>query len=219
MTTALHQRYAIYFCPAAQSDWARLGRDWLGWDVNRAEAVPAKGAPWVTPAQKYGFHATLKAPFRMQDPQALADLVEALAKIANRHAPMSMTLAATQLGPFWAMTPQPAHASLPQLERDLVTSLDDFRAPLNEAEWAKRRANPMTPEQSQLLQRWGYPYVFDQFRFHMTLSDAQAGPSLEQPIREHFGSVLDQPILIDDLCLVGERDDGFFEVIHRQPLG
>ena len=96
------------------------------------------------------------------------------------------------------------------------------RAPLTDDELARRRAANLTPDQEALLLRWGYPYVLDAFRFHITLSGklpkAEAEATLAT-LTPHLAPLLDAPFIIDNLCLLGEAQDGMFHLIHRYPLG
>ena len=70
--------------------------------------------------------------------------------------------------------------------------------------------------------RFGYPYVLDEFRFHLTLTErlqphdsAACKPWLEQ----HFAAALREPIVVADLCLfVQERPDAPFCILQRFPL-
>lgn len=219
MTTPLHRRYAVYFCPPSQSIWAQASATWLGWDVNTAQSLEPVGQSWVKTPQKYGFHATLKAPFRLNTPGSLPDVVESLAALASRHKPIALRPQLNRIGPFWAFTQGEPSEDLARLEADLVRSLDAFRAPLNEAELAKRLQIELSPRQRDLLDLWGYPHVLDEFRFHMTLTGADPEGEARAAIEAHFTEAMAAPLSLADLALVGEREDGFFEVIHRQPLG
>ena len=67
------RRQAIYFAPPAGSPLARFGAAWLGWDPEagaEVEGLPVAGLPLprealVAAPRRYGFHATLKPPFRL----------------------------------------------------------------------------------------------------------------------------------------------------------
>ena len=61
-------------------------------------------------------------------------------------------------------------AALQALADACVEQLDRFRAPPSDAELARRRRASLTPRQDAMLVRWGYPYVFDTWFFHMTLT-------------------------------------------------
>ena len=71
-------------------------------------------------------------------------------------------------------------------------------------------AHGLTPRQEELLDAYGYPYVFDEFRFHMTLTDrlspADYGEVL-QAAQTWFGPVLDQEVTLDRLSLFHEREN------------
>lgn len=66
-----------------------------------------------------------------------------------------------------------------------MRAFDPFRAPLSGADRQRRLAAPLSARQVAALDRWGYPYVFEDFRFHMTLT----GP-LPDRTRESVRSAL-----------------------------
>ena len=73
-------RYAIYYLPPAGA-LADFGARWLGWDVRRGAAAVQLDLPGLRDAteapRKYGFHGTLKPPFRLAEGQErLIDALE-----------------------------------------------------------------------------------------------------------------------------------------------
>ena len=219
-----YSRFAIYYIPPA-GPLADFGAAWLGWDVVQGRAARQPGLPGLdditmTP-RKYGFHGTLKPPFRLADGYTAGDLQSAVAKLAESLTPASCdSLQLTSMGGFLALTPQGDTSGLQRVARACVQALDAFRAPASEAETARRRQAGLSARQDALLQQWGYPYVADEFRFHLTLSgklteDAQ--DKLMRALKAHLPS-LPAPFAISSIALVGEQDDGFFTMIHRYAL-
>ncbi|PWG17100.1 DUF1045 domain-containing protein [Salibaculum griseiflavum] len=216
-------RFAIYYLPPEGGDLARFGAHWLGWDVDAACTIqqdPDLSALTETP-RKYGFHATIKPPFRLKkgiDPTALAD---ATRRFCAATPPIALAgLSVRCIGGFVALLPDGPTNQIDALAASCVETLDRFRARPAEAELAKRRAVGLTPEQDRNLHRWGYPHVMDEFRFHMTLSSR-----LVPTDRNHLTRIakerlpaLPQPFQIDELTLVGERKDGRFQTLHRYAL-
>ncbi|GIL37991.1 DUF1045 domain-containing protein [Roseiterribacter gracilis] len=164
-------RFAIYVVPHADSPLGRIGHGLLA-----ADEAPSLGldASWYAArsvdARRYGFHATLKSPFRLQgDYDALE---AAIAALAARHAPIrDVQLSLSELHGFLALRPAAPSLALDALAAACVRDLDRFRRPADAAELEKRRAAGLTARQEENLQRYGYPYVLDDFRFHLTLSD------------------------------------------------
>ena len=101
-----------------------------------------------------------------------------------------------------------------------VRDLDEFRAPAGEAELARRRKAGLSARQEALLTQWGYPYVFEEFRFHLTLS----GRLPEEDVRGWTDTLqgylpnLPASFVVDQIALCAERQDGRFELIHRYTL-
>lgn len=219
-----YSRFAIYYLPPAGA-LADFGAAWLGWDVAcGCDAVQpdVTGLDDITMTpRKYGFHGTLKPPFRLAEGTTADDLKAAVAEVtANCPATHCDGLALTALGGFLALTPQGDTDGLRHVAGTYVQQLDRFRAPPNEAELARRRNAGLTPRQEALLADWGYPYVMDEFRFHLTLSgrlDAKAIARWTQVLEPRLPP-LPAPFVVDAVALCGERQDGRFEQIQRYAL-
>lgn len=221
-------RYAIYYAPAPGSALDALGRNWLGRDAVTGAAVAqpdvADIAEITSEARHYGFHATLKPPFALAPGRAEAMLMVALAEFAaSRRKLVAPPLKLAAIGRFLALIPSAAAPELHQLADLCVTRFDRFRAPADEAELAKRRAAGLTPAQDALLQRWGYPYVLEEFRFHMTLTrrlDAAEQARLEPVLAPLVAPATAGPLVIDALSLFAQADRASpFRLIRRFAFG
>lgn len=219
-------RFAIYYLPPEGSDLARFGASWLGWDVHNGAAAPQPDMPFDIEAatrapRKYGFHATIKPPFKLAEGKTAAELQEALVEFCAVQSAVTVDrLAPNTIGRFLALTPQGNHTPLNTLAGDCVAALDEFRAPLGAADLARRRAGGLTEQQEILLARWGYPFVMEEFRFHMTLT-GRLGPEAQTVVRDALTARLPElqtPYVIDALALVGEGLDGTFQTIQRTAL-
>lgn len=218
-------RYALYMVP--EGDFYRKGTDWLGWDSaeGRACAQPAladvlKPANAITATpRKYGLHATIKPPFRLAPGMDVDKLDRAARAFCAGLAPITLPpLAIQRLGGFVAAVPSQPSADLQALASATVAAFEPFRAPLTEAELAKRRKSRLTPRQEALLTQWGYPFVMEEFRFHITLSGALPKPEadhLRDILAAHFAPLLANTFVIDSLCLMGEDQEGLFHLLHR----
>ncbi|WP_244491389.1 DUF1045 domain-containing protein [Bosea sp. Root381] len=173
-------RYAIYYAPAADNPLWRFGSAVLGYDAYTGVDV-AFDAPlgcdatsWpqrTAEPRRYGFHATLKAPFELADGRSEGQLRAFAHQTAAGLAPVPLAgLAVTALGRFIALTPAAASGALQKLAFDIVQAFEPLRAPLSAADRERRLASPMTPAERACLEAYGYPYVGDAFRFHMTLT-------------------------------------------------
>ena len=222
-------RYAIYHMPAP-GPLAAFGAAWLGWDAVTGQPVPHPAIGDLplsidqiteTP-RKYGLHATIKPPFRLSHGTAEADLNSALAEFCASQPTVTLEgLELAQLGRFLALRPIGDETALNALAAATVRGLDAYRAPLTEGELTRRRAAPLSPEQDALLLQWGYPYVMEAFRFHITLTSKLPKAAARQTadiLEPLLKPLLPQPYVIEDLCLVGEASDGRFHLIARHPL-
>lgn len=223
-------RYAIYYAPEPGSTLDRLGAALLGYDAHRGaelafpDAIPF--ADWRELTQdprKYGFHATLKAPMALAAGKDEAELLAACAEWAAtpRAIPCIEPVVAPISG-FIALVPAKPSAELQALAADCVRAFDPFRAALTEKDRARRNPSKLSPRQVEYLDRWGYPYVLDEFRFHMTLT-GRVAPERAEPIlsmlRAKLSDVTRGPLAIDRLALF--RQDGNsaqFRIIAHWPL-
>jgi putative phosphonate metabolism protein len=215
-------RYGIYYLPPAGSALAAFGARWLGWDVEAGCAVASLAPDLTETPRKYGFHGTLKPPFRLADGRDAGGLEQAVVALGAAHAPVAVDgLALSRLGRFFALTPLGDTAALDRLAAACVRDLDAFRAPPAEAELERRRARGLSAEQEANLSRWGYPFVMEAFRFHLTLTGAvpASGQDAARARLEAALPPLPAPYPISEIALVGERADGAFETIRRVPLG
>ncbi len=182
----------------------------------RHVATAAAPAEWTETPRRYGFHATLKPPFRLAEGKTLAALHAALTTLAAQLAPAAADrLVPRSLGQFVAFRPE-GGSDLPRVAAACVEGLDAFRRPAEQAEIARRRSAGLTARQDAMLARWGYPYVFEEFHFHITLSGRVADTdAVIAAARAHFTPP--QPFRLDSLALCEERDGGF-ALLHRYDL-
>ena len=219
-----YARFAIYYVPP-EGPLADFGAKWLGWDVVTGREVPRFDVPGLhditmTP-RKYGFHGTLKPPFRLKEGQTIEALEAAVSDLAGVLSPAACDgLKLTQLGRFLVLTPFGPLDGLQSIAGACVRDLDGFRAPAGEAELARRRKAGLSNRQEMLLAQWGYPYVFEEFRFHLTLTGGLPegdAPGWMDTLQVHLPD-LSAPFVMDQIALCGERQDGRFELIHRYTL-
>ncbi len=214
-------RYAVYFTPGQNDPLTRVAAGWLGRDPFTGGQLPPPAVATLSPAEiafhtasarRYGFHATLKAPFHLAEGVSEADLDEELARFASGCEPVLLSkLVPKRIDGFLALVPASPAPDLDRLAGEIVTHFDRFRAPLSEADIRRRSPESLSPEEFRNLMQWGYPYVFESFRFHMTLTGRVPDADLSRvraAIDEVFAAALDQPAVIDGLALFVEPEPG-----------
>ena len=228
---ANYPRYAIYYVPAPGSDLATFGAELLGYDAYQGADVPFPHDPklpseWREMTQdprKYGFHATLKPPMALAPGKSERELMAACAAFADTpRAIPAIQPVVDAISGFIALVPAEVPAGLERLAADCVREFDPFRAPLTEEDRARRNPSKLTPRQRDYLDRWGYPYVFEEFRFHMTLTsrlDLSRHASILAMLRDRFRGSGVRDLAIDRIAFF--RQDGpnqRFRVIGNWPL-
>lgn len=225
-------RYGLYFTTPSDVPLSASAVSWLGYDAWSGNAVshaPSTGIPderlrAITAApRKYGFHATLKAPFRLAPDHDEGSLLDAMEMFAEKHTSVVIDrIECRWIGPFLALVPDVQGKDISDLAATIVERFEPFRAPLGRAEIARRLESPLSAVQREHLDRWGYPYVFDEFRFHMTLTGALAEelrPAIDAAARRHFRPHLGKPLTVAALCVFRQdHGDAPFRVLASFPL-
>jgi putative phosphonate metabolism protein len=225
-------RYAIYYAPETGSPLAHFGAAWLGYDAATGAPVPSPALREIDPEQlraitaeprNYGFHATLKAPFAPASDTAEPAFLDAVAEFAAAQPAFAAPpLRLTRLGGFLALTLSEPCAGMDALAAACVTQLDRFRAPLSAADLERRRRSSLSPRQDQLLEMWGYPYVFEEYRFHLTLTgrlDADEGAAISRALTPLVAPFCQAPLPVDQIAVFHQENRGApFRILQRYRL-
>jgi putative phosphonate metabolism protein len=185
--TVAPYRVAVYYAPPPDSAWWHAGSEWLGRCARTGQTLTQPAIEGITTddvtrltdePRRYGWHATLKAPFRLAAGQTLDDVRASLRRLCRGRTPFDLApLQPIRMGDFLALRPRQPQAALDRLAADAVVQLQPLALPLNAEELARRRRAGLTPEQDRLLLAWGYPHVLQNFRFHLSLT----GPVGDMP--------------------------------------
>jgi putative phosphonate metabolism protein len=224
-------RFAIYYAPEPEEPLAALGAAWLGYDAAAGKPVPQ---PATAPAparlrevaaepRAYGFHGTLKPPFGLAPGVSEAMLLDELRAFANaRPATLIGDMRVAAIGGFLALVPVETPDAVAALAADCVRHFDRFRAPPDPAELTRRRSAGLTARQEELLRRWGYPYVMEEFRFHLTLTgriDGAARARLIPVLESMFAADrIGAPVIRSLSIFRQEAPDQPFRIVARAPL-
>ncbi len=222
-------RVALYWAPRPDSALWQAGCQWLGRDAATGERLPQPAIPGIgkevfealtADPRRYGWHATLKPPFRMREGTGLNDVDAAVQTLAGRFKMELMPLLQVEhLGNFLALRPQGDPVAANALAAACVEALQPLVRPLSDEELQRRRRGPLTPHQDALLQRWGYPWVFDEFRFHCSLTgpldglDAGSREALMQAADRTFNHLPPEPL--DSIAVLIEPTPGADFHLHR----
>jgi putative phosphonate metabolism protein len=212
-------RYAIYHAAAPSSDLDRFGAQLLGYDAFSGEDLPfpdgiAQFAPdWrelTRDPRKYGFHATLKAPLSLVPGRTEAELAAACETFAGTPRPIpAIEPVVGSISGFIAVVPARPSDGVEQLAAACTRDFDSFRAPLAPEDRERRNPSALTPRQREYLDRWGYPYVMEEFRFHMTLT-GRLDPARREPVlamlRQRFSTIGLTTLAIDRIALFRQDD-------------
>ena len=230
---AAGHRFAIYFAPPADSPLYRFGSACLGRDALTGaelaqpvlDGLPVERWREITASPKmYGFHSTLKPPFHLSGERSSEELVLALEQFAAERKPFEASpLRLARISNFLAMVLCESSVAMSELAEACVCGFDGFRAPPTPEELARRRSASLTLRQLVLLACWGYPYVLEEWRFHMTLANG-----LVRTEADHLCRSLEplaapccaSPLLVDAVCLFEQPDANVpFRLARRFPFG
>jgi putative phosphonate metabolism protein len=220
-------RVAAYYAPRPDDPLCAEAASWLGRDPESGAPVAQPDVPDIDAVtaepRLYGFHATLKPPMRLAHGRQWFDLLGEAVALANRTAPFALPpLAVSDVFGFLALRETAPCPPLQTLADACVAQLDPFRASPSDEELARRRRARLTPQQEAMLVRWGYPYVFESWFFHMTLTRrlSAAEKALYLPVTErYFARAIAVPRRVEDICLFVQDTAGApFVVVERLPL-
>ena len=199
-------RWAVYFVPAAGTALGALGAAWM---------TGHAGDPRLASPRRYGFHATLKAPFRLANRCAAAALHRSTRRlVAGFEAVSAPPLRVLAMGRFLVLMPLGPCPAVDRLAARLTVALDPFRAP------DIRQTRRLSPRQRRNQRNWGYPWVLDDSAFHLTLAGPFAGPpdaAWLAAAQAHFAPLRQTPVVIDAVSLCHQRDGADFREVARLP--
>lgn len=102
-----------------------------------------------------------------------------------------------------------------------MTSFDGFRAPLSLDERDRRLAAGLSGRQIGNLDKWGYPYVLEDFRFHMSLTGKVRDEGLRHELKEALAESFHREtggaaFVLDALVLFTQKARGEAFRVHER---
>ncbi|HEY4439999.1 MAG TPA: DUF1045 domain-containing protein [Candidatus Elarobacter sp.] len=214
-------RYAIYFAPPPGSPLRAFGEAWFagrypgGVSDERLREIVA--AP-----RTYGFHATLKPPFALAAGATVDALQAGFEAFAERQAAFAVEgLQLAEIGGFLALTLRDPSEHFAQLAEAAVRAFEPFRAPSSAEDLARRSNGRLNARERELLETWGYPYVLDTWRFHMTLTqrlDDEERALVHAALAPLVAPLVAEPLRIDAVSLFAQTAGAPFAEIARAPF-
>jgi putative phosphonate metabolism protein len=230
----IRPRYALYYAPRPDEALAVVAGQWLGSAPDTSSGYrlalssgldPRRLAEITAEPRRYGFHGTLKPPMALIDEVSEVDFLSAVGRFAATQRTFNTPpLMLAELSDFLALVPTARSPELQDLADHCVIEFDEFRRPAGEEELARRRASGLSPRQDELLLRWGYPYVLEEWRFHLTLTgrlpDEAERSAVINILRQRLAYLVDRPLPVRDLCVFRQAaPDQGFTVLERFKLG
>ncbi len=225
-------RYALYLAPPGDSELHRFASRWLGRDAATGEeleqpfveGVPADKLREITASpRRYGFHGTIKPPFRLAQGREPDEFHRAARIFAAAWPALELKLKVQSLRGFLAFMLAEPSEDLDTFAAACVRDLEPFRAPLHPEEMEERKRAQLTPRQLAHLQAFGYPYVMEDFVFHMTLTEKlhnNLHDRILTDLCERTRPLVADPFEVDALCVFEEPEpDAPFVLSARYPLG
>lgn len=220
-------RYALYFTPPERDPLTLAAARWLGRDPFSGELLPATKAEGfdveelvnlTAEPRRYGFHATLKAPFSLAADRSEDELIDAFERFCRKTPAFAVpSVLIGQLDRFFALVPEQPFLPLQTFAAGVVEAFEPYRAPLSEADSARRKPETLSEAQRANLVRWGYPYVMEEFRFHMTLTgpvEPRRAAAVRRLLDASFADFVGRPLSISGLALYVEEEHGTPFTIH-----
>jgi alpha-D-ribose 1-methylphosphonate 5-triphosphate synthase subunit PhnG len=217
-------RYAVYYVPDQDSDLYRLGSSLLGYSLREGKelpmaALPGAGAPgeYSKKASVYGFHSTVIAPFRTQ--RGKEGIASAIALALSKHAPFRLApLRLRLLNGFPALCAEGPMDGFQALEKSLLEALYPLFLPPDPESLGRR--GELNPKQLGYFWKWGYPFVLDEHRFHMTLGDPNSSDGYIGALKNYFPASSTDALVFGKVTLCAQESPGSrFISLGDFPLG
>ena len=212
-------RYAIYYLPDPSSNLWEKGSRWLGRDACLGADIPCdiklphgltNHEVLVKTPALYGFHATLKPPMYLGSNKTKDQLYMEVEAFADQNKPIPIpALKVKKLGNFLALVPGEHCLKIKDFARRCVISLDKYRAEPSDLELERRRASGLSKRQNELLIQWGYPYVMEEFKFHLSLTgkiDSKCATTLQPFLSEYFKETEIAALRLDRIAILSQSD-------------
>jgi hypothetical protein len=226
-------RYSICYTPSARDPLSLAASSWLGRSVYSGEAVEHPDGIGLSQSEiafhtalprRNGFHACLKAPFRLHPEMSEAMLLRELMHFSGVVEPFALpALEVGRLGDHCGLMLSHQSVQLDQLASLVVQNFDQFRAPLTEAEIDRMAPERLSAPQFANLYRWGDPHVLDEYRFYLPLTgplSTRDRERVQKATSSYFSTYLAQPPVFSNLALFIEREQGAPMVVHSlHPMG
>ena len=228
------QRYAIYFAPEPDSPLDVFGRQWLGRDTSGTVSDGQMAVPGLTIEQlarlterprRYGMHGTFKPPFALNASSTLNGLVTAARVLAKSLSPVVIPpLQLDMIGHCIALVPESSSAKLERLASTCVRTFEGFRQALREDQQEEEKRNKLTVHQEQMLEHWGYPYVMEEFRFHITLTepllDATERTAVMRALTHLVAPLLGESLPVREIAVFSQQTRALpMSLVARTPFG
>jgi 2'-5' RNA ligase len=221
-------RYAIYYSPPPFSALARFGAGVIGYDCfdavevahARLDGIDSNIQKLMTlDPRQYGFHATIVAPFYLTE-HSEDDFIAAASAFATKTAPVRIGgLDVATIGDFVALIPTVPGEEPSRFAADCLKAFNAYRAPLSAADRERRIKAKLSPRQIELMDQWGYPYVLDEYRFHMTLTGAlldNMRDRFRDALEHAFAARSNDSLELDAISVMRQDDAGSrFRVLRR----
>lgn len=218
--------FGVYLIPAGDDPLYAFGSKLLGYDIWKQErSLPSRFSNWIGGATNFGFHCTVGEALGFRE-KHLAELQARLSWICSRVG--SFGLKGFHLNHnFWA-----GNKALVVGLKDDSQNLQRLAGLITTTMNPLYMESPYYPELLPLLPKfskkyyikYGSPQVLEYFEPHFTLAsnlnDEISRSDMVSHVEETFFSKHPHhELFVDRVHLVGQKDDGYFEVISSYMLG
>ena len=224
------EKYAVYWVPKHADALARFGVSWTGWCAERGEHRPRGEFPGVSAAVpaitrqvwRHGFHAIIKAPFRLQAERSRFSVERAVEQVIDESVAFRLPRLRLAVigGSVAALVPHQSCAALGAL----VARVGDAMAPLGAAEPANGFAEAPAPD--GIVIEDAEPLVqlpaAEAHRFHMPLTDRlplEVAFQVMEELQPLLEPMMGETRRLHDVALMGDPGEGRpLRVLQRYDL-
>lgn len=214
-----YPRYALYYIPRYQDELYKIGSQIIGYSIEEGSILSSPHqTKYNKSVSKYGLHGTLVAPFNTLLTQE--DLLQFVTSVCSKISELQIGFLKVYRMPrqYIALIPDHLESTLNELDNYLVRQIHQIRLPICQQNIPNH--TDLSEQYVQNILKWGYKYVFDDFNFHITLTDVIND---EQMLNQEFYTIknnlkqaLNKTIILDSVCLVRQdKSQEPFKIIKR----
>ncbi|MEU8642057.1 DUF1045 domain-containing protein [Streptomyces sp. NPDC048674] len=209
---------AVYIIPSQDSRIYQFGSSVLGYDIYRAQAIPASqdltfARECVGESAEYGFHATLADALYFSSEQQIERVRAEVRFLSQEFKPFHLDGLEPAVSPHDGraaiIRAQDSSGTVESIHHELVSRVYRLAVSSTYLTGQTTKALPGDGQRAQMmLERYGSPFILENFMLHFTVCGScpeEATSGIVDGVRQKMGGILRERVFVDQIVLVTKR--------------